>query len=263
MEEMPRLRQSLQWPRLLVKRDDQTGLALRENKTRKFEFLMANALSKGADAVITPGAPQSHHCLQTGAAAAHVGVDCELVLGGSEPEVPNGNVLLDLFCSAKLHWTTREARNTKMEEAAEGLRSLKRKPYIIPVGGSNGIDALGYVQAMLELNEQLLKGGTRVGCIVFASSLGGRQELFWVLGWPVSRARSAESASIKAPLRIRLIKVTWRRLPTSQPLSSTTDMISRKGILPSTTITSVRAMGSWGISHGRPHDPLPKRRACW
>ncbi len=141
MEEMPRLRQSLQWPRLLVKRDDQTGLALRENKTRKFEFLMANALSKGADAVITPGAPQSHHCLQTGAAAAHVGVDCELVLGGSEAEVPSGNVLLDLFCGAKL--TGRpgklEIRRWKRQRKAFEVLNASRTlyPWEAPTGSTH------------------------------------------------------------------------------------------------------------------------------
>ncbi len=175
LQELSRLGQLLGGPKLLVKRDDQTGLALGGNKTRKLEFLIADALKKGADTVITTGAPQSNHCRQTAAAAAQVGMGCELVLGGNEPEVPNGNVLLDLFCGANLHWTTRERRNAKMEEVARQLRSLKHNPYIIPVGGSNGLGALGYVQAMIELNDQLSKGRVKVDTIVFATSSGGTQ----------------------------------------------------------------------------------------
>jgi len=175
LQELPRLGQLLGGPKLLVKRDDQTGLALGGNKTRKLEFLIADALKKGADTVITTGAPQSNHCRQTAAAAAQVGMGCELVLGGNEPEVPNGNVLLDLFCGANLHWTTRERRNAKMDEVAGQLLSLKHNPYIIPVGGSNGLGALGYVQAMIELNDQLSKGRIKVDTIVFATSSGGTQ----------------------------------------------------------------------------------------
>ncbi|MCZ6622213.1 MAG: D-cysteine desulfhydrase family protein [Deltaproteobacteria bacterium] len=175
LQELPRLGQLLGGPKLLVKRDDQTGLALGGNKTRKLEFLIADALKKGADTVITTGAPQSNHCRQTAAAAAQVGMGCELVLGGNEPEVPNGNVLLDLFCGANLHWTTRERRNAKMAEVARQLLSLKHNPYIIPVGGSNGLGALGYVQAMIELNDQLSKGRIKVDTIAFATSSGGTQ----------------------------------------------------------------------------------------
>lgn len=175
LQELPRLGQLLGGPKLLVKRDDQTGLALGGNKTRKLEFLIADALKKGADTVITTGAPQSNHCRQTAAAAAQVGMGCELVLGGNEPEVPNGNVLLDLFCGANLHWTTRERRNAKMDEVAGQLLSLKHNPYIIPVGGSNGLGALGYVQAMIELNDQLSKDRIKVDTIVFATSSGGTQ----------------------------------------------------------------------------------------
>ena len=175
LQELSRLGQLLGGPKLLVKRDDQTGLALGGNKTRKLEFLIADALKKGADTVITTGAPQSNHCRQTAAAAAQVGRGCEVVLGGNEPEVPNGNVLLDLFCGANLHWTTRERRNAKMDEVARQLLSLKHNPYIIPVGGSNGLGALGYVQAMIELNDQLSKGRIKVDTIVFATSSGGTQ----------------------------------------------------------------------------------------
>ncbi|HUT23213.1 MAG TPA: pyridoxal-phosphate dependent enzyme, partial [Sumerlaeia bacterium] len=151
IEEMPRLTHELGGPRLLVKRDDQTGLALGGNKARKLEYLIADALAKGADTVVTGGGAQSNHCRQTAAAAAKVGVACDLALGGERPEVPNGNVLLDLLCGANLHWIPRERRKEKMDEIARTLRSAGRTPYLIPVGGSNGLGAMGYAQAMVEL----------------------------------------------------------------------------------------------------------------
>src|SRR5512147_3285399 len=95
IEELPRLSRELGGPRLLVKRDDQTGLATGGNKTRKLEFLIADALAKGADAVLTTGAVQSNHCRQTAAAAARAGLACHLVLGGQPPARAQGNLLLD------------------------------------------------------------------------------------------------------------------------------------------------------------------------
>jgi len=175
VQEVRRLTQELNGPELLVKRDDQTGLALGGNKTRKLEFLIADAMKKEADTVITVGAAQSNHCRQTAAAAAQVGLGCELVLVGDEPKIPNGNVLLNLFCGAKLHWTTRDQIKMKMEQVADDLRRIGRNPYLIPLGGSNGLGALGYAQTMLELSEQLSKERRKVDHIVFASSSGGTQ----------------------------------------------------------------------------------------
>lgn len=175
VHELKRLTRELGGPKLLVKRDDQTGVALGGNKARKLEYLIADALEKGADTVITAGAPQSNHCRQTAAAAAQVGIRCELVLGGRRPDLPDGNVLLDILCGARLHWTTRENRNQKMEEVAEELQNLGRNPYIIPVGGSNGLGAIGYVQAVFELNDQLSRIGGKVDYVVFATSSGGTQ----------------------------------------------------------------------------------------
>jgi D-cysteine desulfhydrase len=172
---MRRLAQELNGPELWVKRDDQTGLALGGNKTRKLEFLIADALKKEADTVITVGAAQSNHCRQTAAAAAQVGLGCELVLAGDAPEIPNGNVLINLFCDANLHWTSREYIQAKMEQVAEDLRRAGRTPYLIPLGGSNGLGAIGYAQTMLELSAQLHQDGRKVDTIVFASSSGGTQ----------------------------------------------------------------------------------------
>ena len=175
VQELDRLTKELNGPKLLVKRDDQTGLAFGGNKTRKLEFLIADALKKEADTVITVGAVQSNHCRQTAAAAAKMGLSCELVLAGNRPKIPNGNVLLNLFCGANLHWTSRDQVDMKMEHITEQLRKIGRNPYLIPLGGSNGLGALAYAQAMLEFNDQLHEEKKNVDYIIFATSSGGTQ----------------------------------------------------------------------------------------
>ena len=175
VEELAALSKFLGGPRLLIKRDDETGLALGGNKTRKLEFLLADALAQNADTVITAGAAQSNHCRQTAAAAARAGLRCELVLGGQPPETPNGNLLLDQLLGAKIHWTGPERRGERLGEVAEGLRAEGCCPYLIPYGGSNAVGATGYVAAMEELSAQLAASGQKVDHIVFASSSGGTQ----------------------------------------------------------------------------------------
>ena len=102
VEELRRLSKVLGGPRLLVKRDDQTGLAFGGNKTRKLEFLIAEAQAEGAQTLITGGAMQSNHCRQTAAAAARFGLGCVLVLTGELPREPSANILLDLFSAPRL-----------------------------------------------------------------------------------------------------------------------------------------------------------------
>jgi len=174
IDELAKLSQSLGGPRLLVKRDDLTGLATGGNKTRKLEFLIADALQKNADAVITAGGPQSNHCRQTAAAAAIAGLDCHLVLGGP-PQPPVGNLLLDQLLGATIHWTPKPQRNARMSELAAAMEADALRPYVIPVGGSNSIGALGYVAAMFELVDQLKVQGRGVDRIFFATSSGGTQ----------------------------------------------------------------------------------------
>jgi D-cysteine desulfhydrase len=174
VDELPRLTHKLGGPRLLVKRDDLTGLATGGNKTRKLEFLIADALQKNADAVITAGGPQSNHCRQTAAAAAIAGLDCHLVLGGP-PQPPLGNLLLDQLLGATIHWTPKPQRNARMAELAVAMEADGRRPYVIPVGGSNSVGALGYVAAMFEFVEQLKEQGRGVDRIFFATSSGGTQ----------------------------------------------------------------------------------------
>ena len=175
IEELKSLSRELGGPELLIKRDDQTGLALGGNKTRKLEFLVAQALEQGADTLVTAGAAQSNHCRQTGAAAARAGLRCELLLNGTKPELPNGNLLLDELLGARIYWVERSEREAKLSAVSDHLRKEGRKPYVIPVGGSNGVGATGYVLAMMEFAEQLDRMNQRVDHVVLASSSGGTQ----------------------------------------------------------------------------------------
>lgn len=175
LEELKTLSRQLAGPTLLIKRDDQTGLALGGNKTRKLEFLVGDALAKGADTLITLGAVQSNHCRQSAAAAAKAGLRCELILNGKKPEQANGNLLLNELLGANLHWIERSQRAAKLAERDAQLRAEGRQPYLIPVGGSNGIGATGYVVAMQELMPQLRANGQRVDHILFGTSSGGTQ----------------------------------------------------------------------------------------
>ena len=176
LEEMPRLRQALGGgPRLLIKRDDQTGLATGGNKTRKLEFLVADALKQGSDTLVTAGGPQSNHCRQTAAAAARMGLRCALVLSGDP--VPRshwrGNLFLDDLLGAEVHWTHSSDRDKVMDDVADGLSADGARPYVIPVGGSIPIGATGYVAAVEELAAQLAQRGESVDRMVFASGSGG------------------------------------------------------------------------------------------
>src|SRR5437870_3817096 len=173
IEELKSLSRELGGPELLIKRDDQTGLALGGNKTRKLEFLVAQALEQGADTLVTAGAAQSNHCRQTAAAAAKAGLRCELLLNGTKPELPNGNLLLDELLGARIYWVERSEREAKLSAVSDHLRKKGRKTYVIPVGGSNGVGATGYVLAMMELAEQLERIDRRGDGVVFGAGSGG------------------------------------------------------------------------------------------
>ncbi|MEM9353137.1 MAG: D-cysteine desulfhydrase family protein [Planctomycetota bacterium] len=175
LHELPRLSAELGGPRLLIKRDDLTGLATGGNKTRKLEFLLADAIEQGADTLITAGGPQSNHCRQTAAAAAKAGLDCRLVLGGDPAPRREGNLLLDDLLGAHIHWTPKPERNATMDRVADELRGEGRQPYVIPIGGSNAVGSVGYILAMIELHEQLAAAGETVDTIVFPTSSGGTQ----------------------------------------------------------------------------------------
>ena len=181
LEPMDRLSEILGGPRLWVKRDDCTGLSSGGNKTRKLEFLMADAQSKGADTIITQGATQSNHARQTTAAAAKLGMECHILLedrtGSNDNNyILNGNVLLD-----RLHGASVSKRsggtdmNLEMQDFADTLTEKGKKPYIIPGGGSNPIGALGYVNCARELTEQASEIGLKIDALVHATGSAGTQ----------------------------------------------------------------------------------------
>jgi D-cysteine desulfhydrase family pyridoxal phosphate-dependent enzyme len=170
IEALPHLSDVLGGPRLLIKRDDQTGLAFGGNKTRKLEFLIAEARAQGAKTLISGGALQSNHCRQTAAAAARFGFKCILVLTGNEPKQPSANLFLDkLFGAEIVHVTDRGNRDRILQETFDRAAKQGMKPYLVPYGGSSPTGALGYAFAMKELMEQNIQADW----IVFATSSGG------------------------------------------------------------------------------------------
>jgi D-cysteine desulfhydrase family pyridoxal phosphate-dependent enzyme len=177
IERLPRLGEQL-GVQLYVKRDDQTGLATGGNKTRKLEFLVAEALHDGAQTLITGGAVQSNHCRQTAAAAAKHGLRCVLVLGGHAPPQFDGNNLLATLLGAEIRWTGDAPRDEMMEKTYRDELAAGHEPYLITYGGSTPTGAAGYVAAVEELAEQLKRDSALVDhfdTIVFASSSGGTQ----------------------------------------------------------------------------------------
>jgi D-cysteine desulfhydrase family pyridoxal phosphate-dependent enzyme len=178
MEPLPRLSAALGGPKLFAKRDDLTGLAMGGNKTRKLEFLLAEAQSHGARTIITAGAVQSNHCRQTAAAAARYGFDCILVLSGELPASPSGNLLLDQLLGAEIVTTSQAERERTLKETFDAAWEAGRRPYLIPYGGSNPTGASAYVYALQELMDQCqssTKSYCPPGWIVFPSSSGGTQ----------------------------------------------------------------------------------------
>jgi len=181
LERLDRLTKELGGPEIWIKRDDCTGLSTGGNKTRKLEFLMAEAELAGADLVITQGATQSNHARQTAAFAAKLGMDCHILLedrtGSDDANYNhNGNVLLD-----HLHGATTEKRlgggdmNAEMEKVADRLRADGRNVYTIPGGGSNPTGALGYVNCAFELLAQANDGNLKLDHIVHATGSAGTQ----------------------------------------------------------------------------------------
>ncbi len=181
LEPMANLTSLLGGPRLWIKRDDCTGLASGGNKTRKLEYLMAEAVAARADIVITQGATQSNHARQTAAAAAKLGMKCLVLLedrtGSTDPDyTDNGNVLLNRLYGATIE---RHAGGTPMQQAsetaAERLRHAGMRPYVIPGGGSTPVGALGYVNAALELIAQATSRGLNIDYLVHATGSAGTQ----------------------------------------------------------------------------------------
>jgi L-cysteate sulfo-lyase len=181
LEPMENLTKLLGGPKLWIKRDDCTGLATGGNKTRKLEFLMADALTKGADTIVTQGAVQTNHGRQTAAIATKLGLRCVILLEHrvetDDPDYKgNGNVLLDRLFGAELReYPGGGDMNAAMEPVAEEIRAKGGKPYLIPGGGSNEIGALGYVNCAVELTCQANDRGLRIDHVVHATGSAGTQ----------------------------------------------------------------------------------------
>lgn len=170
IEELSNLSKVLDGPRILVKRDDQTGLAFGGNKTRKLEFLIAEAREQGADLLISGGAMQSNHCRQTAAAAARYGFECKLVLTGEKPKQPSANLLLDgLFGAEIITVEDRAFRDQILQKTFDDAIVAGKKPYLVPYGGSSPTGALGYTFAM----EEFVMQNVHADWIVFGTSSGG------------------------------------------------------------------------------------------
>lgn len=173
IEKAPRLSAAMGGPVISIKRDDLTGLAFGGNKTRKLEYLIAEAQANGARTLITTGAIQSNHCRQTAAAAARYGFACILVLAG-DPNPDQGvtaNLLLDQLLGAEIIWTTRSERDHTLDMIFKDAWDAGKRPYLVPYGGSSPVGAAAYAFALQEVLDQ----GFRPDTIVFATSSGGTQ----------------------------------------------------------------------------------------
>lgn len=177
-EEAQRLSQALGGPRIWLKRDDLTGLALGGNKARKLELLLGEAKQRGCDVVITVGAVQSNHARMTAAACARLGMQAVLVLGGQAPTSPQGNLLLDSLFGAEVRIVDTDEDyilDGVLQDTAREYTRSGHRPYVIPRGGSNVLGAMAYLEAFVELVGQCNASGVRPTAIVHASSSGGTQ----------------------------------------------------------------------------------------
>ncbi len=179
IEFLPNLTRELDGPNIYIKRDDMLGLFPGGNKTRKLEFLVADALSHGADTLITCGAPQSNHCRITLAAAAKEGLKCRFVI---EERIPNsyhddanGNHFMFRLMGVEDIKVVPAGSDMlgEMQKIADELAAQGRRGYIVPGGGSNPIGALGYVACVQEIMAQLFEQALRIDHIVVGSGSSG------------------------------------------------------------------------------------------
>src|SRR2546423_141056 len=199
--EMQNLARHLNVERILLKRDDLTGLETTGNKVRKLEYVVAHALDQGADMLVTHGGFQSNHCRATAAIGARLGLNVRLILRSPEPDPPrDGNLFLDHLFGAQVTYHTPEEYNTRRKElidaAMQDARSRGRTPYFFPVGASIPLGCWGYIRCVSELAEQLGRdtkvdvfsavssGGTHVGMMLGKALLG--LDNWRIAGIPVS-----------------------------------------------------------------------------
>ena len=204
VEPLERLTKYFNGPRLIVKRDDLTGVAFGGNKARKLEFLMADAKSQDAKTIITAGAAQSNHCRQTAAVAARFGYECILVVAGEKIKHSSGNLMLDQLLGARIVWASHSDLDSTLDKTFHEAQEDGHRPYLIPFGGSNPIGAVGYVFAMSELLGQGYQpnwiilpsgsGGTQAGMVVGAKLFGFRGR---ILGISVIEQKNTFETKVK------------------------------------------------------------------
>jgi D-cysteine desulfhydrase len=179
IEFLPRFTEAIGGPDIYIKRDDLLGLTAGGNKTRKLEFLVADALEQKADTLITCGAVQSNHCRLTLAAAVKEGLKCRLVLeervpGSYNPDASGNNFLFRLLGVEKIEIVAAGSdMGSAMEKVADDLAKEGRRGYIIPGGGSNAIGATGYVSCAQEIQTQLFEKGLNIDRLCVASGSAG------------------------------------------------------------------------------------------
>lgn len=215
LQPAPKLSAWLGGPEIWMKRDDLTAFAMGGNKARKLEFLIADAQAQGADTLLTAGAVQSNHVRQTAAAAAVHGMACHALVQNvfsatDRDYLTNGNSLLfDLFGAQVVTLPVDADLDAALARQAETLRAQGRRPYLVPVGGSSPIGALGYVAAAEELARQAAEQGVAFDVVVLASGSAGTQAGLIcglrrlapqtrVVGVSVSRGREAQAARVRA-----------------------------------------------------------------
>lgn len=203
LDKAQRLADNIGLSKLFIKRDDLTGLAGGGNKARKLEYDFTEIINGDYDVVLTAGGIQSNHARMTAAAARKLGLDIKLVLGGPDFEIAKGNLLLDVLFNAEIRYLVDDDANSSLENEmqkwANELLSEGRKPFVIPIGGSTALGALGYVKAMQELSEQFGKEKVQVvlgvgSCGTFAGTILGAK-IFMpnarIIGISVSRTVDA------------------------------------------------------------------------
>lgn len=209
LQPLPRLSEQL-GVRLWMKRDDMTGdIGLSGNKVRKLELLLAEALSWGATHLLTTGGPQSNHARATAAAAARVGLRAVLVLAGTDPGTRQGNLLLDQLFGAEIRFPgarTPEEQAEALSEVAAELEGAGARPYVIPVGGSTPLGALGSYESYREMAGQLEpgawvclatgSGGTHAGLALGADWLTPQVRIQAFSVWQSAERIEAETRSI-------------------------------------------------------------------
>ena len=237
LEPLERISDHLGGPNIWIKRDDCTGLSSGGNKTRKLEFLMADAVDCGADTVITQGATQSNHARQTCAIAAKLGFDCHILLEDrtgfhDEAYAHNGNVLLDQLHGASISIRPLDSdMNAELEQLAQQLRDDGKEPYIIPGGGSNETGALGYVNAAFELTHQANERSLRIDHLLHATGSAGTQAGL-VVGMEAMHSRiPVYGVSVGAEKQEQEDKVYGLAQATAEFMGLSPDLVARNKVV--------------------------------